>query len=213
MATTNVIDASALPSLDYSAEAFSKARYDLRYNDAGVLKHYPVAGTKNSSLTFVLKGMKGPFVWDLSKLTFSAYIRLVSNEGKTPAKNLMASVCNNTLKSLIKTLSISIDNKNVMCLNDYGLLSYINARLTCSKSDMDTWMTAGNWHLDTDFDKNDTSNEGFKARREEFGDEVVQPGGQTEFLFSETPTFFITTLDVTIPPPPMLPNGIDVILV
>lgn len=52
------------------------------------------------------------------------------NSKKTgpPKKGLKASVANNLLFSMIKSINISFDNKSVCSINDYNYLNYIQVR-------------------------------------------------------------------------------------
>lgn len=86
---------------------------------------------------------------------------------------------------------------------DYPITSYLSTRLTCDRTQLETFQTAANFYRDTDYLVNNDTNEGFKQRRLRFGDWVTQPSGDKDFFFSSTPSLLLGKLFHTLPAPPL----------
>ena len=92
-----------------------------------------------SVLSFQIPPLSGPKVWDISKIVLFTKVKLTKKDKTSvPEEDLAASVCDNILFSLFKSLKISFNGVPVCNIPNLPVYSYIKTLMNADHVDYDT---------------------------------------------------------------------------
>ena len=197
----NLVQADAVPSAQvYTAAAFTKPSYDTTVLKTEFKDFYPVSGVKNlSTIRWTIPPAFGSKVYDPSQAVLYARVKVTKKDHTAPpSTSIEASLCDQVLWSLFKSLRITYNGQQVCYIRNFPMYCYLKNVLSKTPEDYNYMVLFGAIR-DTPaehWDTNNGDNFSWEQRRLLFGGYTKDPDDPENevFKFSNEATTLIGCL-------------------